>query len=402
MFDSLKERHHRCGMDNLYISAKFIAEAFRHERKVMVAGVCRKGGRGFPQAVLQEEVKSRSEQLRVRGTVKAAVLKGDATCPNLVAVSVYDTKPVHFLSMSCESIEWITKERKVFIASTGKYEKMKFLRLNINDTYNKEMGHVDVSDQLRNYYRFDHYMRKRKWWWSLAFWGIGVQFVNAYVVYCKVMESSGVLKKDWLSHYDFRKSVALDWINEKKELVSRKRNFVMAEEEADEESPTREKKDEKKDDSANRRSTRAKEREAAAQEEAVVRRSVRVTDSSLHPDGALNKRLRRDLFHWPKQAKPNQRCTLHRWASNVELKDKVLRCTDCEIHLCVNCYQLFHMVPNIVEKKEQMSKMFIEEQKERAKMQETRTPESSKESYNININIEQLLNEALTSPLMEL
>jgi hypothetical protein len=61
--------------------------------------------------------------------------------------------------MSSESIEWITKERKVFASSTGKYEKIKILRLNINDSYNKEMGHVDVSDQLRNC------MRKRKWWW---------------------------------------------------------------------------------------------------------------------------------------------------------------------------------------------------------------------------------------------
>jgi hypothetical protein len=44
--------------------------------------ICRKGGRGFPQAVLQEEVKARTEQIKVRGTVKAAVLEGNATCPN--------------------------------------------------------------------------------------------------------------------------------------------------------------------------------------------------------------------------------------------------------------------------------------------------------------------------------
>jgi Transposase IS4 len=165
----------------------------------LVAGVCRKGGRGFPKLVLQEEVKNRNEQLKVRGTLKAAVLKGDDDCVNLVAVSVYNTKLVQFLSMSCESNEWITKERKVFSSNTGQYEKLKFLRFNINDNYHKEMGHVDISDQLRNYYRFDHYMRKRKWWWSLAFSGIGVQFVNAYVVYCKVMEAHGVTKKDWFA-----------------------------------------------------------------------------------------------------------------------------------------------------------------------------------------------------------
>jgi hypothetical protein len=44
MFDSLKENYHRCGMDNLYISAKFIALAFKHEKKAVVTGVCQQGG----------------------------------------------------------------------------------------------------------------------------------------------------------------------------------------------------------------------------------------------------------------------------------------------------------------------------------------------------------------------
>jgi hypothetical protein len=403
MFDSLKDDYHRCGMDNLYISAKFIAAAYQHERKILVAGVCRKGGRGFPKAVLQEEVKSRTEQLRVRGTVKAAVLKGDEDCPNLIAVSVYDTKPVHFLSMSCETIEWITKERKVFAASTGKYEKLKFLRLNINDNYNKEMGHVDVSDQLRNYYRFDHYMRKRKWWWSIAFWGIGVQFVNAYVVYCKVMEANQVPRREWFSHYDFRKSVALEWINEK-QMASRRNLVMMLNNESDDDSVAKKdgtstgKKRPRQDDSAEKRtSKRIKEKE----KEQKTKRSVRVSDASLQPDGALKIRLRRDLFHWPKQAKANQRCVIHRWSSGVEHKDKVLRCTDCEVHLCVGCYQLFHMVPNLLEKKEKMCKMFIEEQKERNKLLENKTPEG-KTNYQINSNIQGILDECAACTPVEL
>ncbi len=150
LFDSLKEKYHRCGMDNLYISAKFLASCYKHPNKILVSGVCRKGGRGFPEAALQNEVTNRRDQIRVRGMVKAAVLEGDESCRNLVAVSVYDTKPVHFLSMSCKSIEWIRKERKVWAPSLGRYDTIKFLRLNINDSYNKEMGHVDVSDHLWN------------------------------------------------------------------------------------------------------------------------------------------------------------------------------------------------------------------------------------------------------------
>ena len=45
------------------------------------------------------------EQLKVQGTVKAAELKGDANCPNLCAVSVNNTKPVHFMTMANDRIE---------------------------------------------------------------------------------------------------------------------------------------------------------------------------------------------------------------------------------------------------------------------------------------------------------
>ena len=48
---------------------------------------------------------SRKDQLKVRGTVKAAVLEGDKGCPNLIASSVYDSKPVHYLSMILEEVK---------------------------------------------------------------------------------------------------------------------------------------------------------------------------------------------------------------------------------------------------------------------------------------------------------
>jgi hypothetical protein len=116
-----------------------LAAAFKNEKNVLVAGVCRKGGMGCPETVLQPELKSRKEQIQVRVTVKAAVMEGNADCLNMVAVSVYDPKPVHFLSTSCQLIEWITKDRKLFLSSLGRIGKNKFLRLNINDNYNQEM-----------------------------------------------------------------------------------------------------------------------------------------------------------------------------------------------------------------------------------------------------------------------
>ena len=49
---------------------------------------------------------------------------------------------------------------------------MKYLWPNVIDGYNNGMNGVDVADQLQKQYRFDHWMRQRKWWWSFWFWGI--------------------------------------------------------------------------------------------------------------------------------------------------------------------------------------------------------------------------------------
>ena len=101
-------------MDNLYMSAKFARAAYRHEQHILISGVTRKAGRGIPPYVLQEEKTNKKEQMRVRNTVKAAVLMGDSDCPDLLAISVYDTKPVHFLTLSSPTIKWVEKTRKVF------------------------------------------------------------------------------------------------------------------------------------------------------------------------------------------------------------------------------------------------------------------------------------------------
>ena len=145
---------------------------------------------------------------------KVTVLKGNPGCPDLIAVSVCDTKPVHFLSMSSESIKWVKKNKQhVYCIDTGKMEEMEFLQLNLNDDFNQDMCHVDRGDQLRNVYRFDHWMRKVKWWWLIWFWGMGVLMVNSYVEYLNYMLEQGIDRKAILSHYEFQKDIALAWID---------------------------------------------------------------------------------------------------------------------------------------------------------------------------------------------
>jgi hypothetical protein len=105
LMDQLKEKYHACRMDNLYTSARFFREAYAGENKVLCHAVARKSGRGLLKSVIQEEVKNKKQQEKVRGTTKAAVLTGDPENPDLVAFSVYDTKPVHFLSMACTGLK---------------------------------------------------------------------------------------------------------------------------------------------------------------------------------------------------------------------------------------------------------------------------------------------------------
>jgi hypothetical protein len=52
-------------MDNLYMSAKLCHVSFNHPHKLLIDGVTRKGGRGLPGRVLQEEEKNKDWQLRV-------------------------------------------------------------------------------------------------------------------------------------------------------------------------------------------------------------------------------------------------------------------------------------------------------------------------------------------------
>jgi hypothetical protein len=131
----------------LYNSAAFYCAAFLHLRKVLCHGILRKGGRGVPKCIIQEEVKDRNKQIAVRGTVKAAHLQGDNVVKFLLASSVYDTKPVHYLSMVSVKLEWVVVENKFYNVDTQKTEYIRFLRFNVIHKYNHTTGHVDVPNR---------------------------------------------------------------------------------------------------------------------------------------------------------------------------------------------------------------------------------------------------------------
>ena len=79
--------------------------------------------------------------------------------------------------------------------------------------YNHQMGDLDVADQLRNNNWFDHWLEKRKWWWSIMFLGIGVILVNAYIVYIRFNLEAGVSKSYLLLYHDLSKKNSVAWVS---------------------------------------------------------------------------------------------------------------------------------------------------------------------------------------------
>ena len=385
LFDRLQELHTRVWMDNLYISAKFAKCAAVHDKRVLISGVARKTGRGIPISVLQDEVKDKNAQQKVRGTVKAAVLMGDKHVPNLVAVSVYDTKPVHFLSTVCECIEWVLKAKDVWNEAKQRMEKLEFLRLNVNDDYNKDMNAVDIADQLRGNYRFDYWLRNFKWWWAILLWGVGVLMVNPYVMYSAVMDAAGVPNRNRLSHYQFRLAVARVWIDLHGDEVIRRwkegRHPTTAEPEACTPHRDRRKRSSPCQTTPLQPPTKgsieaygsALKRQAYSSsnddDEMSARKSPRLDDNALSFAGKLKGRL--DFYgrrHLPMSRDAagktkDTKCALHRWAVGREcnVRTHVMICQDCLVPLCVDCYSVFHTIEDLTLNKASLKSKMMEE-----------------------------------------
>jgi len=127
LLDQLTQKHHHVWVDNLYMSAKFAKAGFTSKNKVVLSGVTRTANRGLPWCIKHKEVRD-NEIISVRGKVKAAVLHEEPAMSDLVAMSIYDNKPVHFLSMTCQSIKWLVKSRQVWNHEARRMVPVSFLQ----------------------------------------------------------------------------------------------------------------------------------------------------------------------------------------------------------------------------------------------------------------------------------
>ena len=89
------------------------------------------------------------------------------------------------MSVACEKIKCLKKDRKLFDKTQQNMVATPFYWVNVINDYNHFMGNVDIADYMRGSYRFDHWMQKRRWWWSILFWAFKVLLTNSYILYKK-------------------------------------------------------------------------------------------------------------------------------------------------------------------------------------------------------------------------
>jgi len=349
LFDSLEKKNHIVGLDNLFMSAKLAWGAYTGKNQVMIHGVVRKTGRGVPGCVLQETRKNPNEAALVRGTIKAAVLEGDPKCPNVCVLSFYDNKDVYIMSTSCTEMKWVEKTPKVFHKETQKMVQFKYLRHQLIDDYNNFMNKVDQADQLRSAYRCDHWTRTRKWWWAIWLWGLQVLLVNAYVLYKHAHIYIWKTKPSQiLTHFQFRRLVALHWLNPDLHPIStdgkkRKRNSAAHATSA----------------TPNTRSS------SVASSSNNTTKASYVNDDTLSEDGALKCRLSCRFFHCPvRPVAKDPSCSLHRWASGDKTykhRAQVMTCDCCNVNLCLDCFGPFHTISDVRKLQSEIQKIMWRE-----------------------------------------
>ena len=185
--------------------------------------------------------------------------------------------------------------------------------------------------------------------WALFMWGLGVVLVNAYILYKTAhMYIWCTDKKQIMSQYEFRKSVALAYIlnnNDHKKVTETTTNTNISTQSNDRTGSELV--------SSSIAKSRTKRGNHSQSTPHFKRKAVRFNDKSLHPiTGSLRNHLDTSFCHLPMTFSEIEtkslRCQLHRWIDrNIEYKHSVMVCTYCNVSLCVYCYKVFHTMKHV-------------------------------------------------------
>ena len=163
---------------------------------------------------------SKISHAKAQWTLKVATLKGNLSTSGIVEFSLHDNKPFYFMSNSCEIFKWNKMTRKEWSKLKNRMVEMPFFRFNLIHDYNIGMNAIYLADQIRNTYRWDIFMRKRKWWWSIMMWCLQMLLDNLYVFYKKYMKMNDLKA---ISHFYFDQLVCMGLIDPGNHCTKKKR-----------------------------------------------------------------------------------------------------------------------------------------------------------------------------------
>ena len=92
------------------LTASLLLDKYRvgwmHPKRFMFHGSVRDKGRGVPRCLYQKKETTKLAVAQAKWTLKVSTLKGYAAIPGNVALSLYDSKPLYFMSNACEEVKW--------------------------------------------------------------------------------------------------------------------------------------------------------------------------------------------------------------------------------------------------------------------------------------------------------
>ena len=170
---------------------------------------------------------------------------------------------------------------------------------------------------------------------------------NTYVYYTRLCDDRNIEKKHRSTHLEFRKEIAMAWINYPLYMEDLQRGKI---------SSARKRKGTGEAyatrslspitlDSTLEGSSVASTVVRNHKKRKVVVKAPYITDSSLGIGGALSCRFITALDHLPvgvqSNGKSSVKCGMHRWFE-TQVTSQMLYCQTCRVNLCVKCYKIFH------------------------------------------------------------
>ena len=165
-------------------------------------------------------------------------------------------------------------------------------------------------------------MRNSKWWWAEFLYVWETSIVNAYLLMKKYYLARGLTPR--LTHLEFQEEITWSLLDPKGPPRRGRESPIKA-------------------------STPTPPRAPAGAARA------RMTEKSLQPGGAFDRRLDRSLHHCPTMLPADKKkttvCQFHRLAGKSINKNHaipegarrdVMICQDCNAAVCVKCWEVFH------------------------------------------------------------